>query len=237
MPRRPQAAPAQTDPPVAPAQTDPPSAALRSTGLMSTASVPTAPGPTDLGQTDRVALLRAVNVGGLTLKMDRLRAVAAGLGWQGVRTHIASGNLLFRAPGADAALSAALEAALLAEVGARVPCLVLTAPALAARVASCPFTPTEGKLVHGLLLFGPITIDEDRLAALRASSEQLVAGPGVVWLHAPEGFGRSKLAERLEQVVRGAPFTARNLNTLRALVGLVGGGVEGGATGGGPPAT
>ena len=80
MHRRPQAAPAQTDPPVAPAQTDPPAAALGSTGPMSMASVSTAPGQTDLGQTDRVALLRAVNVGGLTLKMDRLRAVAAGLG-------------------------------------------------------------------------------------------------------------------------------------------------------------
>lgn len=190
---------------------------------------PAAAGGAEPGRADHIALLRAVNVGGLTLKMDRLRALAAGLGWQAVRTHIASGNLLFRATGAEAAQAAALEAALRAETGVEVPCLVLTAAGLRDRVATCPFTPAEGKLVHGLMLFGPITIDEVRVAELRAPGEELVACPGVVWMHAPDGFGRSKLAERLDRVVRGAPFTARNLNTLRALVGLVGGGEATGA--------
>ena len=46
--------------------------------------------------TDYVALLRAVNVGGTgKLSMANLRRLAEALGFGQVRTHIASGNLLF----------------------------------------------------------------------------------------------------------------------------------------------
>jgi uncharacterized protein (DUF1697 family) len=191
---------------------------------------PAAPPPPPPGSapTPRVALLRAVNVGGLTLKMDRLRAVAEGLGWGQVRTHIASGNLLFSALGEDAALTADLERGLLAETGVSIPALVLSHAAFVARVAACPFAPDEGKHVHGLVLWGTATIDAARLEALRAPSEALAQTPGMVWLHTPDGFGRSKLAERLDRVVQGSLYTARNLNTLQALV-------EKGAAGLSPP--
>ena len=173
-----------------------------------------------------LALLRAVNVGGRSLTMADLKAAAAGLGWGGLRTHLASGNLVFQPPAGEGAdlpsLSRALEAPLGALLGAPVPVLVLDAPTFAARLASCPFSPVEGKHVHGMLLFGPVTVDADRLAALRAPSEDLALADGVAWLHTPEGFGRSKLAEKLPTVMRGAPYTGRNLNTLRALAGLLG---------------
>ena len=44
-----------------------------------------------------VALLRAVNVGGRVVKMERLRQVFEETGLTGVSTHIASGNVLFTA--------------------------------------------------------------------------------------------------------------------------------------------
>ena len=42
-----------------------------------------------------VALLRAINVGGRTVKMDRLRALFEELRYANVETFIASGNVLF----------------------------------------------------------------------------------------------------------------------------------------------
>ena len=45
-----------------------------------------------------IALLRAVNVGGRTVKMDRLRALFEELGFERVRTYIQSGNVFFDAP-------------------------------------------------------------------------------------------------------------------------------------------
>jgi uncharacterized protein (DUF1697 family) len=176
-----------------------------------------------MNPTQRLALLRGVNVGGLTLQMAPLRALAEGLGFAAVRSHIASGNLLFEAEGENGAIAAALEGALLRAHGRTVPILVLDAASFAERVATCPFAPDEGKHVHGALLWGPARIDAEAYAALRLPSEQLVLAPGVAWLHAPEGVGRSRLAQQLGRAVVGAEMTARNLNTLHKLVALSGG--------------
>ena len=42
-----------------------------------------------------IALLRAINVGGHTVRMSVLREVFEGLGYTGVETFIASGNVIF----------------------------------------------------------------------------------------------------------------------------------------------
>ena len=49
-----------------------------------------------------IAFLRAVNVGGHMVKMDRLRALFAELKFRNVETLIASGNVIFEATTADA---------------------------------------------------------------------------------------------------------------------------------------
>ena len=171
----------------------------------------------------RIALLRGVNVGGLTLKMEPLRSLVEGLGFAAVRSYIASGNLLFEADGENSAIAAALEGALLAAHGRTVPILVLDAATFAGRVATCPFSPAEGKHVHGSLLWGPARIEAEAYESLRLPSEQLVLAPGVAWLHAPEGVGRSRLAQHIGRALVGAEMTARNLNTLHKLVALSGG--------------
>lgn len=45
-----------------------------------------------------IALLRAINVGGHTVKMDRLRTLFAQVGLANVETFIASGNVIFDTP-------------------------------------------------------------------------------------------------------------------------------------------
>jgi uncharacterized protein (DUF1697 family) len=173
-----------------------------------------------MGPRPLLALLRAVNVGGLTLPMEQLRSIAEGLGWSGVRSYIASGNLLFQAEGAETELAIALEGALRDQVGARIPVLVLEVARLKAMLQACPWSDAPGKSVHGLLLFGPVQLQVGRLEELREPSESLEVGEGVVWLHTPEGYGRSRLAAKLEQAMKGGPWTARNLNTLRSLAAL-----------------
>ncbi len=170
-----------------------------------------------------VALLRGVNVGGGNkVPMADLRVLAEGLGWREVESYIASGNLVFSAEGDAAGLAVALRAAMQAQMGVDVPVLVLAGDDLAARVAGCPFDPVEGKHVHAFLLFGEGRLDEKVLDALKAESEEVVMQGRTVWLHAPEGIGRSKLAEKFHKVVVGADMTARNLNTLRTLVEMAG---------------
>lgn len=61
-----------------------------------------------------VALLRGVNVGGVKVLMQPLRAMCEGFGWTDVRTYIASGNVMFRAQGEPRALAEQLKSGLAA---------------------------------------------------------------------------------------------------------------------------
>ena len=65
-----------------------------------------APSPVPLGDASlivarHIAFLRAINVGGHTVKMDRLKALFEAIGFANVKTVIASGNVLFDAPAKD----------------------------------------------------------------------------------------------------------------------------------------
>ncbi len=169
-----------------------------------------------------VALLRGVNVGGGNkVPMAALRELATGLGWRDVRSYIASGNLVFSAP--DGRLAEDLGDAMRQQMGVDVPNLVLSGEALRLALASCPYPPDAGKAVHGFFCAAPPVIDATRRDALAVASERLEVRDHVVWMYAPDGFGRSKLAAKIDKVITGTEFTARNLNTIRKLVEMLDG--------------
>lgn len=173
-----------------------------------------------------VALLRGVNVGGVKVGMAGLRALAEGLGWEDVRSYIASGNLVFRADGTAAGLAAALEEALAAEFGRAVPVLVLSAGDFRAVLAAHPFSPEQGNQSHVFFCWEPPVLDDALYRALKTSDEDLRVIGGHVHFFAPAGIGRSKLAERLGRVVTGTEITGRNLNTVRKLAEMLDAGGE-----------
>ncbi len=180
-----------------------------------------------------VALLRGVNVGGVKLAMADLRAVLSSLGYAGVSTYIQSGNALFSADRADPAGRAAdIEAALDKQLGMRPRVLVLTRDELARVIRDNPYPDEPNpKAVHAVFLAEPP--GPEQVAAV-AEAEQKAAGKGsrdtaryvgrVLYLHTPDGFGRSELAIQLGR--RAGPLsakgagTARNWATVTKLLGL-----------------
>lgn len=169
-----------------------------------------------------VALLRGVNVGGGNkVPMAQLRGLAAGLGWTGVQSYIASGNLVFSAGGEAEALAVELRAEMARSISVDVPVLVLPADAILAARAECPFQPETGSHVHAFFGWSDMVIDEAAMAALRAPSEAFVLRGRVGWLHAPEGIGRSKMAGVMHKVLPGVEITARNLNTVIRLAEML----------------
>jgi uncharacterized protein (DUF1697 family) len=171
-----------------------------------------------------VALLRGINVGGHHLvPMADLRRLCAGLGWTGVQTYIASGNLVFAATGDASGLAADLRQAMAAGMGVDVALIVLPEALVRGALAECPFDPAAGKQVHGFFLWADPIVDWSVYEALRLPNEQLVVRGRLAWLYAPDGIGRSKLAEKFHKVVTGTEMTARNLNTLRKLVEMLDG--------------
>ncbi|MFJ7204451.1 DUF1697 domain-containing protein [Streptomyces sp. NPDC098789] len=177
------------------------------------------------------ALLRGINVGGhKKVPMAELRQVLAELGHTGVQTYLQSGNAVFTTArtGPDSgvdALARELEAAIEEHFGFRVPCLLVDGEHLRAVAAACPFPAAtlEGKQLHVTFLSEQPAAE--RFEALDADAflpEEFRLGDRVVYLYAPEGLGRSKLAEALARpaVVKGLDVTTRNWNTVAKLVEL-----------------
>lgn len=168
-----------------------------------------------------VALLRGVNVGGNNkVPMAQLRALAEGLGWENVQSYIASGNLVFETEGSAVELASELSAAMQQELGIDVPILVLPGAAIHAALADCPYQPEKPNLVHGFFLWAEPVLDEALLEALRRPSEAFEVRGAMAWLHTPEGFSTSKLADRIDRVL-GVKITARNLNTIGKLASML----------------
>ncbi|MBB1258725.1 DUF1697 domain-containing protein [Streptomyces alkaliterrae] len=168
------------------------------------------------------ALLRGINVGGRRkVPMADLREVATGLGWRDVRTHLASGNLVFTTETTPPAeLAAALEAALAARFGFPVRCLVRTGAELAATVRARPYPVADEQPTRVLVYFLDAPPDGERLAALDASGfapeEFRVLGREIhAWY--PDGQGRSRLADALGRALDNRVHTSRNWRTVTTL--------------------
>jgi uncharacterized protein (DUF1697 family) len=87
-----------------------------------------------------IALLRGINVGGHTVKMDRLRGLFAELGYGNVRTYIQSGNVFFESDQPDrAALTREIEWHLGQVLGYEAPVFLRTIPELESIIALDPF--------------------------------------------------------------------------------------------------
>lgn len=175
----------------------------------------------------QVALLRGINVGGShKVPMAELRELAAALGWRDVQTYIQSGNLLARAAGAPATLEARLEAAIERRFGFAVPVVVRSREAWAAYVAGNPLVEAsraEPKLVHLALAKRPPASGAVEGLRARAADGERIEGVGdALWIHYPQGAGRSKLTPALFDRLAGSPVTARNWNTVLELAARLG---------------
>ncbi|MBI3240862.1 MAG: DUF1697 domain-containing protein [Chloroflexi bacterium] len=88
-----------------------------------------------------IAFLRAINVGGHTVKMDELRALFESLGFSKVETFIASGNVIFETKsGKTQALQTRIEKLLHQSLGYEVATFIRTDAEVAAIAHYKPFT-------------------------------------------------------------------------------------------------
>jgi uncharacterized protein (DUF1697 family) len=159
-----------------------------------------------------VALLRAVNVGGTgKLAMSDLKAMCENAGFDGVRTYIASGNVVFRSKLSEARVKAALDQLLEAYSGKPVGVLVRTAAEMAEVLAGNPFPDAPSNRTVAIFL-GEAPANKALDAITGRKSEELRLVHREIYVHYPDGIGVSKL-----KIPAASNGTARNMNTVAKL--------------------
>lgn len=112
-----------------------------------------------------IALLRGVNVGGITVKSAELRELFASLGFDDVRTVLASGNVAFDADRADASsLKREIESALTERFGYEAWIVLVTAERLRRVVDAFPFDASDASRQPWVIFASEASALDDLLA-------------------------------------------------------------------------
>lgn len=176
-----------------------------------------------------VALLRGVNVGGVRISMTDLRAAVESLGHTDVATHVQSGNVVLTAAGrpSAASLAADIRGAIKETAGIDPAVIVLTAAQWDDLVEANPYPEEkDGTKLHAVVAQQPFTAAnrsaaEELAEAVRktGSKDELTVVGRVLYLHLPDGMGRSTLAEKLGRSKAAGQHeaTARNWRTVLAV--------------------
>ena len=169
-----------------------------------------------------VLFLRGVNVGGAKLlPMAEFRLMLADVGLQKVQTYLQSGNAVFVDPGEEG-LEGRIAQAMQARFGFVAAQFLMPVAGLAQVLAGNPFQvagQADGARVHVVFLRGAVRFDADGLQKWAIAGERFHLSEAAFYLHTPDGFGRSKVAEKLGQYLK-AEMTARNQRSCEAVLAL-----------------
>lgn len=169
-----------------------------------------------------VAFLRALNVGGRTVTMDRLAAVVRGAGATDVSTFLASGNVEFTtAKRSEASVRAALSAALADALGYEVATFLRTPDELRAIVARPELARgRQGAVATNIALLheplGPAA--QKRIRALENGTDRFAfVGREMFWFCASKQ-SESDFCNTVFERTTGVSSTFRSVNTVERLV-------------------
>ena len=170
-----------------------------------------------------VAFLRAINVGGHTVKMDHLRVLFEEIGLANVETFIASGNVIFESSEDESRLQDRISDHLHTSLGYQAKAFLRSTAELAEIAAQQPFPESEyienGATLHIAFLTAKPSAEATRaVMALRSEKDDFhVDGCELYWLI------RGKMSDSMVKgpelgKALGSPITVRNSNTIRRLV-------------------
>ena len=170
-----------------------------------------------------VAFLRAINVGGHTVKMDYLRGLFAALGFRSVETFIASGNVIFDSTSKSTrALEKRIESCLLKSLGYKVATFVRSTSELADIAEYKPFPDSDlSAAVHavyiGFMAGEPSDTAKEKLLSLTTKVDDFrLKGREVYWLCRTK-FSESEISGALLAKTLGMPATLRNSTTVKKI--------------------
>ncbi len=167
-------------------------------------------------------MIRGINVGGRKIvKMAQLKSDLEDLGCASVATYIQSGNVVLDAAGAKERVSEMIVQAIEGQSGFRPQVIVVSPADLRVAVAANPFAASveDPKTMHFFMSQHSMEANGDALERDKAPTEEWAVVGNVLYLLAPDGIARSKIAANAEKYT-GKPTTARNLRTIDKLLSM-----------------
>jgi uncharacterized protein (DUF1697 family) len=170
----------------------------------------------------RFAFLRAINVGGHNVTMERLRVLFDELGLKRVETFIASGNVIFDGGKlGEMALRKRIEVHLEKSLSYEVKTFLRSEQELASLVEGCPFSQAQvaaARTLNVALLNQALTVEaEVRLQALRTDLDTFIAIGREVWWLCQVGQSESTFSNAVFEKAVEVKATFRGFNTLQRL--------------------
>lgn len=167
--------------------------------------------------TSYAVFLRGINVGGINIKMADLKEALKSRPFDGVKTLLASGNVVLTSDLGPAAVKDAFEACLREAFGYDAWVVVLTAGRVAQLVEACPY-PADDRTTHTYITLASDTAMLDELFNAAASLdgvEQTRLGPEAsAWLAPAGGTIDSPFSKLSAKSRYKASTTTRNLRTM-----------------------
>ena len=173
-----------------------------------------------------ISLLRGINVSGQkSIKMEALRRLYEGLGFQNVSTYVQSGNVIFTHEDADTdQLEGAIARKIEKEFAFAVTVLVLTAEKLGQVIDNNPFVKESGRLSQHLyvtfLSAKPENHGQNAILTHCRNGEEVRFGEHAVYLYVPKGYGRTKINNNFVESRLKVNATTRNWKTTNELFKL-----------------
>jgi len=166
-----------------------------------------------------IAILRGINVGGhRKLPMAELRALLTTLGFEKVQTYIQSGNAIFFSEEKDQkVIAASISNAIKKTYDYDVPVLVKTISQWKKAIANIPFT-IDDITKYSITFLSEIPPETE--INIDSKDDRFILIDTEIYLHCPNGFGRSKLDNSLFERKLKVQATNRNLKTVQKLLVL-----------------
>jgi uncharacterized protein (DUF1697 family) len=174
-----------------------------------------------------IVLLRGVNLGARNrIAMPELRESLVGLGYDDVRTHLQSGNVLLSSDASPERVARDCERLIADRFSLDVPVVVRTRDELAAVVRRDPLGDVAVDAKRYQVSFLGAELDPGvvpKLSAATVAPEQFVVIGREIYAWHPDGIGRSRLAVLLSGRGLGVTATARNWVTVTNLLAMADG--------------
>jgi len=174
-----------------------------------------------------ISMLRGINVSGQKkIHMAELRNLYESLGLENVQSYLQSGNVIFDSEETDnEKLRKLIETQIEENYGFSVPVLICTGNDFRRLIESKPFakerSENPARVMVTFLYEHPEQAKLDNLNVPENEICEFVIGEQEIYLHCPDGYGRSKLSNNYFEKKLDVIATTRNWKSVNALYDMV----------------